>query len=634
MRRKSRQHIRSYNYLSIHATKPIGKSTVMVKLVLTLALLTMSSLCASRNEKSKTDFFHNSGCLNDSDCPVWGECKNNKCECKELNNCYSMKCEPETLQLSVVRCHCVTFDNETRELSLGKCIENCDNGYEKSEYLPLPLDINKLNQFMCEEKWNRTGRLCGKCLPGHSPLAYSYDLRCVKCPEGNRNVWKYILVAFGPLTIFYILVLLLRINVTSSHLHGYLIFSQFVSAPAFVRDVVSLMKHNPDLSVPIQVIGALYGMWNLDFLRAVKVTNICLDLSTLTVLSLDYAVAIYPLLLTAISYFLIELHYRNYKIVVILWKPFQCLFACLNKNWDSRTTIIDAYATFFILSYTKFFSVSVDLLIPVRVQSLNNDSVRWALYYDATLDYFGSEHLPYVILSVALLSIFIIAPTLLLLVYPFKWFHKILNCLKFNSRILTTLMDSFQGCYKDGTEPGTRDCRWFVAVPLIGRIMVLIAYALTLDSTLPALAACIVLVIIILTVAVQPYKVQFSNYLKIDVLFWGCLALFYTLAQSVDFDSLKSAQEMKYLHILIILVSIFPLLYMFCVTAYWLLKRTIRSFNLISRIKAWRRGYVSIETDFEASLPDRVNNPDYYKERTLQDPSCDTILPQTVGNTY
>ena len=611
---------------------------IVVKQLLTLDLLavvTFSFLCATivnAGESFNKDIFRIS---NDSDCPLWGEEYNSRCVCrKELKNYISVKCEPETLQLSVIRAHCVTFNNETKDLTEGKCIENSENGYEKSEYLPLPLDINKLNQFMCEEKWNRTGRLCGKCLPGHSPLAYSYDMRCVECPEGNRNVWKYILIAFGPLTIFYILVLLLRINVTSSHLHGYLIFSQFLSAAAFVRDIISFIKHNPDMSIPIQTLGALYGIWNLDFLKAVISINICLNMSTLTVLTLDYAVAIYPLLLTVISYFLMELHYRNYRAVVVLWKPFQCLLARLNKTWDSRTSIIDAYATFFILSYTKFLSVSADLLIPVRTHSLNNDSVRWALYYDATLDYFGREHLPYAILAIALLSIFIIAPTLLLLVYPFRWFHKILNCLKFHSRILTTLMDSFQGCYKDGTEPGTRDCRWFVAVPLIGRIAAHITYALTLDSTAVALAACIVVVIIIVTVAVQPYKTQFSRYLKIDVFFWGCLALFYILAQGADYDSLKSAGEMKYLHILIILVSIIPLLYIFFVTTYCLWKRVIRSFHLISRIKSWRNGYVSIETDFEAGLPDRVNNPELYEERTLLHLSCDTIPSQSVKDTY
>ena len=570
-----------------------------------------------------------------SACPLWGKCNDSKCVCsEELNNYNSIKCEPETLQLSVVRSHCVTFDNETRELFQGKCIENCENSDENSEYLPLPLNINKLNQFMCEKKWNRTGRLCGKCLPGHSPLAYSYDMRCVECPEGNRNVWKYILVAFGPLTIFYILILLLRIKVTSSHLHVYIIFSQFLSEPAFARDIVSFIKNNPDMSVPIQIVGMLYSMWNLDFLKLSEVTDVCLGLSTLSTSALDYAVAMYPLLLTVVSYILIELRAKNFKLIVILWKPFHCVFARLLRNWDGRTSIIDTYATFFILSYTKFLSVSADLLVPVKAYSLNNDSVRLALYYDATVDYFSGEHLPYALPALVLSFVFLIAPTLLLLVYPFRWFHKILNCLKFHSRTLTTLMDSFQGCYKDGTEPGTRDCRWFVAVPLIGRIAAHIAYALTLDNTTTALAACIALVIIFLTVAVQPYKIQFSRYSNLDIFFWVCLAIFYTLAQSADFGSLKPAAEVKYLDILALLFAIIPFIYILCVTTYWLLQTIAKSLNLVSRIKAWRKGYVNIEADFEAGLPDRLTNPDQYEERALQDPCCNTISSQPVDDTY
>ena len=598
------------------------------------------SLCETKRklkEKKRIQYgiTHLTECSASTDCPPWGECNNSRCVCRdELRKHNSIKCEPETLQLSVVRCHCVTFDNETGEIFHGKCIENCDNGDEKSEYLPLPLDTTELNQVMCEERWNRTGRLCGKCLPGHSPLAYSYDMRCVKCPEGNRNVWKYILLAFGPLTVFYVLALLLKINATSSHLHGSLIFPQIFAASKFSRDMVSFIRNNPDMGVFIQMIGVLYSMWNLDFFRIVKEINICLDASTLTVLALDYTVAIYPLLFTVVSYFLIELHDRNFKMVVILWKPFRYLLARLRRNWDSRITIIDAYATFSLLSYTKFLTVSADLLIPVRAYSLNNDSVTWVLYYDTTVIYFGQEHLPYAILAIVMCSAFTIIPTLLLLVYPFKGFHKILNSLKFHSQMLTTLMDSLQGCYKDGTEPGTRDCRWFVAVPLIGRFALLLAYSLTLDSTLTALAACIVVIIIILTVTVQPYKAVFAHYSKIDVFFWGCMVIFYSLAQGADFDFLKSATEMKCLHILAMLVAIIPLLYMICVTTYWLLKRTAKSVKLISRIKAWRRGYMNIESDSEAVLPDRMVNPDNYQEITLQDPSGDIASFRSVSDTY
>ena len=79
-----------------------------------------------------------------------------------------------------------------------------------------------------------------------------------------------------------------------------------------------------------------------------------------------------------------------------------------------------------------------------------------------------------------------------------------------------------------------------VDVPLIGRFALLIAYSSTLDSTLTALAPCIV---IILTVTVQPYKTTFAHYSKIDVFFWGCVVIFYSLAQGADFDFLKSATE-------------------------------------------------------------------------------------------
>ena len=157
-------------------------------------------------------------CTEDANCPPWGECSNNRCVCREtLNNIHNVQCNNETLQLSVSKCHCVTYDNKSEEVFEGSCIENCVNAY--GDYMPLPRKTFELNKFMCEERWNRTGRLCGKCLPGHSPLAYSYSMRCVECPEGNKNIWKYILVAFGPLTVFYFVVLALKINATSSHLH-------------------------------------------------------------------------------------------------------------------------------------------------------------------------------------------------------------------------------------------------------------------------------------------------------------------------------------------------------------------------------------------------------------------------------
>ena len=559
-------------------------------------------------------------CTEDNNCPPWGECINKQCVCREeLDSYYSVKCDNETLQLSVIKCHCVTFDNKTMLMTEGNCIENCQNNYNKDQYLPLPKNTSELNQFMCEERWNRTGRMCGKCLPGHSLLAYSYDMRCVKCPEGSRNVWKYILVAFGPLTIFYFLVLFLRINATSSYLHGYLVFSQIISTPPFLRNLIIYIQHKQQFKPPIQAMIVMYSLWNLDFFRGLY-PDICLDVSTLTILALDYAVAIYPLLLIVISYFLIELHVRNVRIVVILWKPFRCLFTLIRRNWDSKTTVIDTYATFFILSYTKILYVSADLLTPVRAHSLNNDSVTWVLYYDATVDYFGREHLPYACL--AILSFLTLIPTtFFLLVYQLKCFQRLLGFLKIRSQLLPAVMDSFQGSYKNGTEIGTRDYRWFAAVPLIGRIALLLIYTITLDGSYLPIVIIVIVCIIVFTALIQPYKVHLSKYAKLDITFWGFLAAFYASVESASYGNLKPPSQLKITKVVRVTVAIIPLLYMICISAYWIISRMRKMKLFVSHIKARRRGYLKITNNIEESLPDRLTNPENYWEGSLKDPT-------------
>ena len=570
----------------------------------------------------------NHTCLVDENCPLWAKCNNSRCMCrKELKHNNAVMCDKETLQLSVIRCHCVTFEPETNRLFEGSCIENCENFKDIQEHLQLPFNVSKLNEVVCEEKFKRTGRLCGKCLPGHSPLAYSYDMRCVKCPEGNRNIWKYILMAFGPLTVFYFLVLFLKINVTSSHLHGYIIFCQIIATPIFARNIVMYNQNHPHVAPLIQTVGVVYMMWNLDFFH--DFFDICLDMSTLSVLALDYAVAFYPLLLTVISYLLIELHSRNVRIVVILWKPFYSLLSFVRRNWDSRTTVIDAYATFFILSYTKLMCVSADLLIPVRVHILNNDSVKWALYYDATIDYFGTEHLPYAILAIFCVIIAMV-PILFLFLYQLSWFQRILHCLKVRCHIITALMDSFHGSYKNGTEPGTRDCRWFAGVPLVGRFLLLLSWALILDSSFFPLAIVIIICMIVSTTYIQPYKNFLIKYAKIDIMFWGFLALFFTFEDAVTFSSLKPKIFTKVADILRVIMAVIPLIYMICITAYYLLSRMRRVKILIKHLKAQRRGYLNM--DFPETLPDRVVNPENYHQQLNATLSYQSSSTQYTSN--
>ena len=174
-----------------------------------------------------------------------------------------------------------------------------------------------INKSACTH-FHRTGLLCGDCKEGHSPLVFSYNLNCVKCPDGHKNWWKFILGGFVPLTLFYFFVVLFNINVTSLRLYRAIWFSQALSTPAFVRLFISALSRG---SPATKILLLFYSFWNLDLFCSV-IPDICLNVTTLQTLALDYLIALHPFVLILPLYILIELHDRQYAAIVLLWKSF------------------------------------------------------------------------------------------------------------------------------------------------------------------------------------------------------------------------------------------------------------------------------------------------------------------------
>ncbi len=69
-------------------------------------------------------------------------------------------------------------------------------------FYTLPNNTDDLNSYSCG-RMNRDSVLCGQCLPGYSPLLYSYEMKCINCTGENMtyNWIKYIAVAYIPLTL-------------------------------------------------------------------------------------------------------------------------------------------------------------------------------------------------------------------------------------------------------------------------------------------------------------------------------------------------------------------------------------------------------------------------------------------------
>ena len=493
--------------------------------------------------------------------------------------------------LSVLNSFCATIDEDNQVLEAGHCLYNL-NYVHGLVYNDFPENKSMQSNYLCEDL-HRTGTLCGKCQDGYYPLAYSYDMKCVQCPNGKSNWWKFVLAAFLPLTIFYIIILFFKVNVASSSFQGFLFFCQTISLPAFIRVLIMTNNevHTKTVHIAIQCLTTFYGIWNLDFFRSMNF-GICLGTDTLQTLALDLIIGAYPLLLIVVSYVLIKLYGRNFRPLVIMWKPFHTLISLYNR--DLRTSLIDAFVTAYLLTNVKLQSVSFDLLVPVRVYQLNATgkltySIR--LFYDATEPYFGSRHLPYAIMALVMVMLFAILPVLLLVLYPFRCFQKLLNLFPFRWYILHTFVDSFYGSYKDGTQPGTRDCRWFASLFILSRLCIMLISAYVQDAMYFHFSAMILTLVAILFFSVQPFKENVSHFTTINTFFVLLLAVWYTSVVGA-MQSREKEQSLFKLHpVLPIMSAILPLLYISALTLHWLSGQRKFGKNTITSLCAWRNGY-------------------------------------------
>ena len=561
----------------------LKKSLVFLILITPFSL---SSVIKMNKSGIKLSDSQRSHCSDNSECPTWFMCNSsNMCQCGNTHN-HAVVCDHRLLSAAVEDCYCVTYDTERKSTNLGSCVFNC--GKKKLTgmvYEALPTISEMLIDGSVCADFNRAGLLCGDCEEGYSPFVLSYNLSCVKCPDGHKNWWKFISVGFVPLTFFYFFVVLFNINVTSSRLHGVVWFSQAVSMPALVRVLLlaALSKSTYFLKVA-KICILFYSFWNLDLLRSV-IPDICLNITPLQALALDYLVALYPFLLILLSHLLIKLYDSRVPFLVMVWKPFRALLANFRRTMDVRTSVIDSFATFFLLSYIKVLSVTSDLLIPTQIYQLGSNISTYGLYYSPTVIYFGEEHLPYAILAISIFALFVCIPTVTLLLYPFQFFQRFLSLLPFNTHYLHAFVDSFQGCYKDGTEPGTFDCRWFAVLQLLIRPLLFILFALTLSMMFFVYAVIALIIVLIASINVQPLKKAVVSFSLTDSTFLILLSFSFIVNIGRDITS----RENKVVHFItttmLALSAAIPIIYIALSITLWLVSRIKWFHQIVNKIK-------------------------------------------------
>ena len=582
-------------------------------------------LCSSVKHECKCKEFQEpaADASHDQQCPTWffpDPSSNGTCKCgDDIHD--TVRCNDSEKEVAILDCYCMTYDNFTGPV-VGACFYNCDSAVnpllKDDLYHLLPSDITELNNYMCRHL-NREGQLCGKCIEGYSTPVYSYDLKCVQSSTSFFNWVKYILAAFLPLTVFFVLVVCCRLSVTSPKLLAFVFISQFLAIGPNVRVVLTATKPYPIAARLAQAIFTLYGIWSLDFFRTLM-PHISVNVDTLQALALDYAIAFYPLILLVVTYIVIQVHTCNFRVIGVMCRPLLRCTEHFRSQWDVKTSIVEAFATFLLLSYMKLLSVSVDLLTPTHVYNVNGSSLGLYLYYDATIEYFGEEHLPYGVLAVFVSLVFILFPLLLLLLYPMRCFHQCLGCCGVRWHALPIFIDAFQGCYKDGTN-GSRDHRRFSASFLFVRLLLFILFALSQTALFYGAVLFVLIPLAITIVIVQPYKPRYSTYNAVDSVLVLLLALWCATIVCINIAELKAQKWSKFFASLSYIVGVLPLFYISFVTLHWMCSQREFGRRMIGRVHGWiaENHRQMVAADSEESLPDRLINPDEYEE-DLTDP--------------
>ena len=418
-------------------------------------------------------------------CPSWFVSisnNSNRCECGEPihHPARVVYCDPYTNQTQVLLGYCMDYYAENETVVIGLCPYGNQEGTVQGIYAEPPQNVTELNDFLCSGL-NRTGLMCSQCQAGLGTAIFSYSMQCLHCISSGLGWTLYVILATFPTTILFLVVLIFQLRITSGPLNAYIFACQVLASTvnSSTRRIVS-QSILPFNNVFLKTVNTIYGIWNLDFLRYF-LPPFCASeqLGTIHVLTLEYVVAFYPLLLTIIAYICIQLHARGCRIIVCLWRVFCKCFSCCRRRWrgkwDPAASLVHTFAAFLILSYSKILFVSLQLLnfTPLYVPTGETVDPPRRVYLNPSLEWFGAEHLPYAIPAIFVIFIFVFSPALFLLLYPMRIFQKCLGCCGRRLLVLHAFADVFQGCYKNGTN-GTRDCRYFAGLYLVLRIVLVL----------------------------------------------------------------------------------------------------------------------------------------------------------------
>lgn len=601
------------------------------------------------------------------ECPVGYKLEYFRCTCAVNPSIIKVQCDTtnEQISLSLLIGHCIGYGSlsgRANETVFAKCPYTINNiSLSKPFINNIQYTKMELNDQFCQ-KYKRKDFLCKECLTGKCINIFSPTYECIDCTKCTYFNWiEGIAAVIGPQTIFFVVVIIFHIGITSPSMNAYIFFSHVISHPLEIL----LIKAAWDLDDRTHHKGWLtglavnpYRLWTFDYPEILSI-HLCIseNFKIVHAIAFRYIHAFYPTVLIVVALVFIELHARNCKPVVYMWKPLCYICVRLRRNWEIKTSVIDAFATVVLLSYSKVINTSISLLNINYVYNISDptSNLGTLLDYDTGTEFFKGEHRFFAIVAIVILLTFGSIPPLLLTFYPYRWFHKLLTLIRIGRwHGLYVFVETFQGSFKDGTNR-TPDRRWFAGMYFIFRIIIFLEFSLVneIDKLFPALAITYTIFLVFIAL-LRPYKKGYYN--NLDVTFMAVLVL---INCSICYIVSYTQQTQKlprptwhFTYVLLLLPTLYLLLYisyLLCTRSKLLKKHCTsrvtgirnRTFRFLadkrrSHGTLFQDDTFSIIGEFVAphspldnfsEVPDRINNPNRYYdlERSSKIASYDAV---------
>ena len=415
--------------------------------------------------------------------------------------------------------YCITYDNSKQTFEFGSChYFQAKQGYHITEqgYVLLPDNVSEFNSYMCG-LMNRKGPLCSECMDGFGPAMTSSGFTCSNCTNTWYGVPLYLIVEFLPITVLYFLILNFQINITSAPMTCFILYSHILFFELEYDRRLPVGRINYQLrGTKLSILKVVYGATNLEILRFI-VPPFCVSskLQFIHISLLEYLPAFYPLCLILLTWICIELHNRNFRPLVWAWRPLHRCFVRLRRGWNTRSDLVDVFASFFLLSYSKIVYQSLILIDcqPNFIFHNGNISSIYNTYYDPSMPCNGKKHIGLAFLAAVFLCVFSVLPTFLLVLYPIKAFRVCLSKCRLDGLAVTTFVNKFHGCYRDGLDGGC-DMRSLSGLYFFIRIFIIFV-RLTMHLFIPNIWLSYTLLYsstTLLIAFVKPYKKPYMNF--------------------------------------------------------------------------------------------------------------------------